>query len=760
MNIGLMMATVVMRIVTYTGTVSFDGGQIGISAYGPGWDNTVPRGSYEVKQNWQQNGDEICGEWHVKFKRDVETECFALQLDVAAASTTNREWSADGKVRRVPIMPSSKGMGGGNAQRFLIPLPKGERMLVMKFEEPTTYYAQDGRLWGANWFMRFGAELDRKVHKAGEEVVYKVRFSSPEGIKMDKQEPWAISQNEQWLRLKNCKDILKDSALDFTALGLVSAPAGKYGWLRSVGGHFEFAALPGVAQRFYGVNLCFTACYPEHKDADMLIERLVRCGYNTLRIHHHDDVWAHKIAERDKLDYLIAKAIAAGLYITTDLYVSRSVTWQEIGEKRDGKIEMQLFKTLVQIDEAAYANWAAFAKEFMEHVNPYTQRAYKDEPGMPLISLINEGNLAMGFDEGKANDSRLLAAWRKFLNDPNAKPIQHPWTDPKAKQFDAQLNHAFVIRATKFLRGIGVKALLTNDNNGARHGEGEGETPLYDYVDNHFYVDHPSFLETPWRLPSSCPNTNPIKAHRPSLFNHGYARGASKPYAITEWNFSGPGRYRALGGILTGALAARDEWDGLWRFAYSHDSRNFNDDNAAPGYFDCSTDPLSQASDRATVCLFLRGDANSGTLITDDKTGSMTFTSPLTSGGFTESGTITAGPLQATIKGAPAALWATSLDGKPLADATRILFVHLTDVQGEGNVYADTARQILLKWGHGCLVENGSAEISLIHSKSLTIYALAPDGTRLHTIPTRRNGDAISFILKSPNIYYEAVAQK
>ena len=29
-----------------------------------------------------------------------------------------------------------------------------------------------------------------------------------------------------------------------------------------------------------------------------------------------------------------------------------------------------------------------------------------------------------------------------------------------------------------------------------------------------------------------------------------------KPFTITEWNFSGPGRYRGVGGILTGATAA------------------------------------------------------------------------------------------------------------------------------------------------------------------------------------------------------------
>ena len=32
----------------------------------------------------------------------------------------------------------------------------------------------------------------------------------------------------------------------------------------------------------------------------------------------------------------------------------------------------------------------------------------------------------------------------------------------------------------------------------------------YDYVDDHFYVDHPHFLEQDWRLPSRCPTVNGV----------------------------------------------------------------------------------------------------------------------------------------------------------------------------------------------------------------------------------------------------------
>ena len=84
---------------------------------------------------------------------------------------------------------------------------------------------------------------------------------------------------------------------------------------------------------------------------------------------------------------------------------------------------------------------------------------------------------------------------------------------------------------------------------------------MMDYVDNHFYVDHPEFLEEDCKLPSKCANANPVKLNQPAIFGRGYARNSIKPYAIMVWNFAGPGRYRALGGVLTGAL--RREMDGM-----------------------------------------------------------------------------------------------------------------------------------------------------------------------------------------------------
>jgi hypothetical protein len=80
-----------------------------------------------------------------------------------------------------------------------------------------------------------------------------------------------------------------------------------------------------------------------------------------------------------------------------------------------------------------------------------------------------------------------------------------------------------------------------------------------------------------------------------------------RPFAISEYNYSGPGRFRGVGGILTGCLGALQDCGAIWRFAFSHSRENLFQASPA-GYFDVGTDPLNQIAERAALCLYLRGD--------------------------------------------------------------------------------------------------------------------------------------------------------
>lgn len=453
-----------------------------------------------------------------------------------------------------------------------------------------------------------------------------------------------IGENEDWIPCDNVKNIVEGSALDFSSFWRHSGPAGSKGWVRTVNGHFEFEGEPGRPYRFVGVNLCNEANYPDREQADELIVRLRRIGYNSIRIHHHD----RKLFRRDakgkvafneenarRLDYLLARAYAAGMYVTTDLYVSRAVKYRTFGFEGDGKMSGHVYKCLLGVSDAVFADWAAHARLFLERVNTFTGRRYVDEPGLPFLSMVNEGNMLWAWD-GVRTLAPMKAEWRDWLR---RKRAEHPGFAPGVSEdseqvakvgddpnlfngratvdknaasatmirFAADLESKAVKREIEFVRSLGSKAILTSLNGGM------GYVPMLttrenslDWTDIHTYVSHPRHINGWGRMPVGVDNLNWVtEGLKPAGLV--FCRTAGKPFAVSEWNFAGPSSSRGMGGLVMGALAAGQDWDALWRFAYSQGG-GLEDRSGAPKAFDLATDPLNQATERAVLALFLRGD--------------------------------------------------------------------------------------------------------------------------------------------------------
>ena len=221
---------------------------------------------------------------------------------------------------------------------------------------------------------------------------------------------WTFSRVRRWIsRRCTCRTL----RLENTA-----------GCSRTPDGTFAFEKQRDKPVRFYGVNLCFSAHYITHEQADQLAERLVRLGYNTVRFHHYEgelvadqpDSTQLNPEKLDQLDYLFAALTKRGIYVTTDLYVSRPVSIAAIlpdyaAGRRDA---MNAFKVLAVNNEKAFENWKAFARNLLTHVNPYTKRAYKDDPGLAWLSLINEGNLGNYLNLAKEIPD-YQRAWNRWL---------------------------------------------------------------------------------------------------------------------------------------------------------------------------------------------------------------------------------------------------------------------------------------------------------------------------------------------------------
>lgn len=446
--------------------------------------------------------------------------------------------------------------------------------------------------------------------------------------------PKSVVEGEEWVHMEYRRDILPGSALDFSHMGLQDAPAGKYGWLVSRNGHAEFEGRPGIPARFYGVNLCLTANYLAPDQIEQVTDRLVRLGYNAVRIHHHDTLWKESEGNRDRLDRLIAACVRKGLYLTTDLYVSRRIPWRDLGVDRDGDADGVSAKLLMMTTEAGFENWKRFTREFMTHVNPYTGRSLSEEPAMPLVVLINESSPHSSWDKAKALPE-IRALWTTWLAEaraaiPNAFPSATPeafpekggWWDPSPENsakaaFWSWICGRFSRRAAAFLRDeLGARAMLATENNGPTLPHIlKMRASLGGYTDFHYYYEHANSASKAERDETGLPLTGIFRNHNPlhdrwhTFPGMSMKRVWGRPLVISESQMGGPNFNRAMAGLITGAAAAVQDWTGIWNFALAHQREKlFDGVDAAPGRFDLSLDPLMQATDRLPALLFLRGD--------------------------------------------------------------------------------------------------------------------------------------------------------
>lgn len=433
--------------------------------------------------------------------------------------------------------------------------------------------------------------------------------------------PTCIVENREWIKLDFQPDVIPGSLLDFSCQ--LDAPAGKYGAVRiSPEGNFTFERAPEKRIRFVGTNLCLSANYLPHEEADLLADRLAKTGFNAVRFHHHDsgmlrrganDGLTFDPAEMDKLDYLFAALKKRGIYITTDIYCSRRI------KAGDGIPEAVLnnpafqMKALLPISEAALRNWKEFARRWLTHRNPYTGMSWAEDPALYVVSFTNENNLDFCWNtvpEIGELYRKAFPGWMAEKYPGEAAGKADPSVNRRFREFLYERQHRCILDQMNFLKKeLNLAALCTDLNMQSRVPLALIRNDL-DVVDNHKYHDHPSFPVNLWRLPnqfyqrsaiSRLGDEVPLRLLAPRLFG--------KPYGITEFKFCPPNRFRSEGGPLIGGYAALQGWNSLYQFAWSH-SREGNLRFVGGSTFNYAAEPLAQLSDRLAMFLFRRGDVS------------------------------------------------------------------------------------------------------------------------------------------------------
>ncbi len=427
--------------------------------------------------------------------------------------------------------------------------------------------------------------------------------------------PHTIVAGGQWAPLTSAGTAIEaGSLLDFSFLQ--DAPAGKHGRVVVRDGHFEFENRRGRPVRFYGNNLCFSAQYLDKAACQTLADQFVRIGYNSVRFHHYDNELVDPNAADsttldaqmlDRLDYLFHCFKQRGIYVTTDLYCSRRFKPGEV--EGYGRLSHYEMKALAPIDEAAFENWKTFSRRLLTHRNPYTGLTWGEDPALFAISVINEDTIYREWDKYPAIQAAYLRKFEEHLTQKNLTCRDEAERARRFSRFLTDLQINMFSRMKEFLtRELKVKALLSDANHRNSVVQSFIREKL-DYVDNHAYWDHPHFVDKKWRLPHRYTNASVIRKLAAVPRTIMPARILGKPYMVTEFNCSYPNEYRAEIGPVMGAYAALQDWDGLYRFAYSHSSRSILEPVPING-FDLVADPLHMLSEKIAILFFLRGDVD------------------------------------------------------------------------------------------------------------------------------------------------------
>ncbi len=426
------------------------------------------------------------------------------------------------------------------------------------------------------------------------------------------------------------------------------------------------AALPPVAVlgphfvaggqriRFWGVNTCFSANFPEHADADRVAARLAGLGFNCVRLHHMDmmpypgGIFADKTLTHlddtalDRLDYLIAALSRQGIYVDLNLHVSRRYPRPDATPAQKGLPDYD------KIVDLFYPEFITaqkqYARDLLGHLNRYTGRKYAEEPAIALVEINNENTMFLwggaqkiaalpepfagvlrqrwcdwlaghyanrdalerawaaggepgGLEKDEDAARNNVAIWKPGIVQSN--PRRRDWFD-----FLQTIDAAYFTDMRRFLRDeIGVRCPITGTI--GLGPLGTRSQANMDFVDAHAYWDHPRFPHKPWDHADWLINNRPMVENPAgaTLWTLAATHVAGMPFTVTEYNHAAPNEWQAECMPMIAAHAALQDWDAVFLFAYSHNTK-FEKPHTE-SFFDVEGNPIQVAGAPLAARLFL-----------------------------------------------------------------------------------------------------------------------------------------------------------
>jgi len=410
---------------------------------------------------------------------------------------------------------------------------------------------------------------------------------------------------------------------------LLDAPAGKDGFIRIQNGHF--VKPNGQRIRFWGVHFTDwsrgSVEIPPKEDMPIWAATLARFGVNLVRLHFLDLPSPRGIIDStgnssrsfdakqlDRLDFEISEFKKRGIYVDLNLNVGRSY---KAGDGVQDFDKIQWGKGLTLYDPRLIELQKEYARNLFSHVNPYTKTAYRDEPAIAIVEILNENGLYLGFRAPTPYyDDELTGIYNTWLQNKGLPVVprlkgQEAAAAPKDRYrtemaFYMDMESKFYQDMSGYLKNtLGVKAPITGT---ADHSHTSSPYAMLaslsklDILDGHVY----------WGPPGSQPANIPMVDDplHSTVVQLSRTAFAGKPYTVSETNHPFPNEWASEGIPTLAAYGSFQDWDAIVMYTFepklAADWKPYIGDP-----FDISLDPVRMTEMAAGALLFLRGDVRS-----------------------------------------------------------------------------------------------------------------------------------------------------
>lgn len=433
-------------------------------------------------------------------------------------------------------------------------------------------------------------------------------------------------------------------------------PAGKKGFVKVKNGKFHFEN--GDRAKFFGVNVYGSDLFLSKSDAVKMADRIESLGVNLVRIHHLDAAWANpnifnskenntltlSKENLDKIDFFVSELISRGIYIYLDLLVHRGFKKGDGVDDHDkigngAKISAFVDRRIIELQKQ-------YAKQLLTHKNPYTGKAYINEPAIVMTEIINESSLFYIGQQTWLPESvqnKLDKKWTEWLTKKykSHEKIDEVYVnkygvpllsedevlangtikrgvvqlkkyraseakiDPRVSdtlEFYYYLQINYFNEMYSYLKRLGVKFPIAGSNHWESIDADLKANSTLDFIDRHMYWNHPKFG---YGVSVAFDNKSMLKYPAKSIpAVMASQRVADKPFVVSEWNTCWPGDYYIEGPVLMASYAKLQDWDAVIYFSFNKNqfSETISDN------FDSSALPNVLAQIRQATYLFFSDD--------------------------------------------------------------------------------------------------------------------------------------------------------